>query len=57
MNVYQQNGYKDRKEYLMSLAELYDMSYENVYAVADLYGPEEDFDGLVNTLEDNSLGY
>lgn len=55
MNAYQENGFRDRKEYLMSLAELYDISYENVYAIAELYGEEEDFDGLINALEDQFL--
>ncbi len=55
MSVYKDNGYKDRKDYLKSIAELYDVSYENVCAIADLYGPEEDFDGLINTLDDKSL--
>lgn len=55
MNKYQENGYRDRKDYLKSLAELYDVSYENVYAIAEMYGEEEDFDGLINALEDAYL--
>lgn len=51
-DIYKENGYKSRKHYLNSLAEDMDMSVENVYAIANLLGPEEDFDGLVTTLED-----
>lgn len=48
-NPYELNGYKDRKEYLDSLAEEYG---ENVYFLADMLGESEDFDGLVSALED-----
>lgn len=49
-NVYTENDYKNRKAYLESLCEEYDP--EKVYALAELFGPEEDFDGLVTSLED-----
>lgn len=49
-NVYVQNGFANRKEYLESLCE--DFDSDAVYALADLLGPEEDFDGLVTSLED-----
>lgn len=49
MNVFQENGYKDRQDYLDALAEDFG---PNVYALADLLGPDEDFDGLVSALED-----
>ena len=50
MNEYQVNGYANRKEYLESLCEDYDPTI--VYALADMLGPNEDFDGLVTSLED-----
>ena len=49
MSVYEQNGFADRQEYLDCLAEDYG---DMVYAIANLLGETEDFDGLVTTLED-----
>ena len=46
------NGYKDRQEYLYCMAEDYGLPVSTVTALADLLGPDEDFDGLVNSLED-----
>ena len=57
MNVYQENGYKDRKDYLKSLAEDFDMEYEDVLMLATTLGEEEDFDGLVAVLEDHCEGW
>jgi hypothetical protein len=53
-NVYQQNGYADRKEYLKSLAEDYGVDIRTVVELAKLLGPTEDFDGLVSMVEDAS---
>lgn len=52
MSIYSENGYKNRKEYLESLADDYGQDLAVVYNLAELYGPSEDFDGLVTTLED-----
>ena len=57
MNVYQENGYKDRKDYLKSLAEDFDMEYEDVLMLATTLGEEEDFDGLIAVLEDHCEGW
>jgi hypothetical protein len=52
-NVYRESGYKDREEYLRSLAEDYGVEYEDVVKpLADVLGPNEDFDALVTYLED-----
>ena len=51
INIYQEHGYQNRKEYLESLADDYDVDIDHVYAIADIYGEYEDFDGLVSTLE------
>lgn len=51
-DIYTQKGYKDRCDYLDSLAEEYGISKMVVYSLADLLGPSEDFDGLINVLED-----
>lgn len=51
MNVYKDNGYDSRKEYLECLAEDFETSLETVINLALLLGKEEDFDGLVSALE------
>jgi hypothetical protein len=50
--VYQENGYENRKEYIKSLAEEYGLSFNEVAALANLLGKDEDFDGLVSACED-----
>ena len=51
-NIYQENGYADRDDYLTCLSEDYDVSIEDVYSLAEILGENEDFDGLVSALED-----
>ena len=51
-NFYQENGYKDRKDYLNSMAEEFDVPITVVLSIANMLGPNEDFDGLVSALED-----
>ena len=51
-NIYEEEGYNSRKEYLQCMSEEYGIDYESVECIAQLLGPEEDFDGLINTLED-----
>ena len=51
-NIYQENGYANRKEYLESLAEEYGVSLETVFSLASLLGRNEDFDGLISVLEE-----
>lgn len=48
-------GYKGRQDYLKCMAEEYDQDLDTVIVVADMLGIEEDFDGLVNSLEDCCL--
>jgi hypothetical protein len=52
MTIYQENGYENRKDYLIDLADSYGLDQSIVFALADMLGSTEDFDGLVNTLED-----
>ena len=52
MSAYTANGYKDRHDYLTSLADETGVDMETVFTLASLLGPSEDFDGLVTTLED-----
>ena len=51
-DIYEQNGYDTRAEYLDSLAEEYGMDINVVLSLAERLGPNEDFDGLVTTLQD-----
>lgn len=51
-SIYVEKGYTDRNDYLSSLAEDYGMDVCDVKALADLLGPEEDFDGLISNLQD-----
>ena len=55
-DVYQENGYDDRDDYLRSLADDYGIPLDAVMAVAEVLGPDEDFDGLVSNLEDAMYG-
>jgi len=50
--VYQIHGYESRKDYLINLSEEYNMPQRDVFTLAGLLGPNEDFDGLINALED-----
>ena len=52
MNVYTDNGYENRKDYLTCLAEDYGVSLDDVLALASMLGSNEDFDGLVTSIED-----
>jgi hypothetical protein len=54
MNPYTENGYKNRKDYLQCLAADYGVPVEAVFAVAAVLGPNEDFDGLVTAIQDES---
>jgi len=56
-NVYTMNGYKNRRDYLESLASDLGLDRELVFSLASMLGSGEDFDGLVSSLEDYSEGY
>lgn len=49
---YEEDGAFDRYKYLCDLADNNGVELENVIMFAELLGPEEDFDGLVTTIED-----
>jgi len=51
-NPYREAGHPTRAAYLQSLADEHDAPLDTVLMLADLLGPEEDFDGLVVALED-----
>lgn len=52
---YAEEGCFDRFGYLRDLACTHGITLGDVILMADLLGPEEDFDGLATTLEDMSL--
>jgi hypothetical protein len=55
MSIYTDNGYKNRADYLADLADETGVPLEVVHTLADLFGPSEDFDGLVSALEDYAV--
>jgi len=57
MNTYQAEGYENRRAYLFSLSEDLGVDIKTVMVLADLLGENEDFDGLVTSLEDYAEGY
>jgi hypothetical protein len=52
---YAANGYKNRNDYLNTLADDMGIDTMAVHMIADMLGESEDFDGLVSELED--FGY
>jgi len=52
MSIYTENGYDSRKHYLECLSEDYGVDKETVFALANMLGSNEDWDGLVTLLED-----
>jgi len=50
--IYNENGYRNRKDYLTCIADDYGLDVEDVFAVASILGSSEDFDGLLSSLED-----
>jgi hypothetical protein len=54
---YNAQGYKDRDDYLTSLAQDFGIDMMAVRMISDMLGPSEDFDGLISELEDfESIG-
>jgi hypothetical protein len=54
--IYQEQGFKNRKDYLSSLADDFGAERSTIYTLAGLLGPNEDFDGLITSLEDYEMG-
>lgn len=52
MTIYTVHGYENRDDYLQNLREDYNVPEDVFDTIAELYGPEEDFDGLVTFCED-----
>ena len=49
---YSRHGYKDRADYLNSIADNRGVDPFLVNTMADILGDSEDFDGLISGLED-----
>lgn len=56
-NIYQRHGYGNRADYLQCLADDHGVGIDIVRTLADLLGPNEDFDGLVAEVEDYVFRY
>ena len=56
MSIYNDKGFENREAYLVDLANCHGVALDIVYAAADMYGENEDFDGLVTTVEDYAMG-
>jgi hypothetical protein len=54
---YEEDGACDRFAYLRDLADNYGVPLSALIDIADLLGADEDFDGLVSTLDDGAEGY
>lgn len=54
--LYREKGYADRDDYLNGLSEDYGVPDDAVQSLAEVLGPDEDFDGLVSSLEDAMYG-
>lgn len=51
-DTFQKEMTPKRRRYLQDLADEYCVDIDMVLALADALGPNEDYDGLVTTLED-----
>ncbi len=52
MNIYREQGYASRGEYLLALSEEFEVDLATIVEVATILGSNEDFDGLPNAIED-----
>lgn len=50
-SIYTDNGYKNRNDYLKSLADEFGVPLSTVKELSDILGADEDFDGLVSELD------
>jgi hypothetical protein len=57
LSRYEEEGNFDRFGYIRDLADNHGADLAAVIVMAELLGPEEDFDGLVTTIEDAAEGF
>lgn len=50
--IYQEKGFKNRREYLIDVALEYGADQKRVFLLASTLGANEDFDGLLTMVED-----
>ena len=55
LSRYEEEGCFDRFGYLQGLADESGMRLADIVIAADMLGPDEDFDGLVSTIEDMAI--
>ena len=55
LDRYHAEGAIDRFGYLETLAQDHGVDFDTVLTMTDVLGPDEDFDGLVTSLEDFPL--
>ena len=58
-SVYVKMGYKNRTDYLEDMADSTGVDSYVIDSIADILGPNEDFDGLVSAMDDyaDMFGY
>jgi len=54
MSIYTEEGYTSRRDYLENLADDLGLDACEVFAMAEILGRDEDFDGLVTACEDRA---
>ena len=55
-SIYTDNGYRNRNDYLKSLADEFNVPLSTVKELSDILGADEDFDGLVSELDNMTYG-
>lgn len=55
LEVYRDNGFESRAEYLIDLAENAGVDFDVIEALLTVLPPDEDFDGLATAAEDAML--
>ena len=53
-NIYQKHGFNSRMEYLEGVSDDFGVPLSTVQALANILGPNEDFDGLITAVEDEA---
>ena len=56
-NIYEQNGYDNRKHYIKCQADDLGVDHDTAFMIASMLGPNEDFDGFITSLEDYAAGH
>lgn len=53
-NIYQKHGFNSRMEYLEGVSDDFGVPLSTVQVLANILGPNEDFDGLITAVEDEA---